>query len=155
MLEYSLEDPHTFARDRAYAPPMHEGYALFIGERRDYTRPIVVAIYSIFTVIGVLDHQNLLPRSILPYLRTFSVPFSVIISIPNNPEVPPKPALLTIVASILIVWYSFQYRIMRLDCDDLVTCSLLVSSMLCLIVSLLLTGYLIRINWKEARSLLW
>ena len=38
---------------------MHEGYALFIDEVRDYTRPIGIAVCSIFTIIGVIYLRNL------------------------------------------------------------------------------------------------
>ena len=43
---------------------MHEGYALFIEERRDYNGPFVVPVYSIIIAIGVMEHRNLLHPAI-------------------------------------------------------------------------------------------
>lgn len=58
MLRYSLDYPHAAKQDLADTPPMHEGYGLFIEERRYYTRCIGISIFFILTVVGVVYHQT-------------------------------------------------------------------------------------------------
>ena len=50
MLGYSLNHAYPLEHDVAYAPPMHEGYALFLEEGRYYTRLIIGTSASSFIV---------------------------------------------------------------------------------------------------------
>ena len=52
ILGLSLDQPHILRQDMADAPPMHEGYALFLEEERYYTRLITITNSFIVAVIG-------------------------------------------------------------------------------------------------------
>ncbi len=141
---------------RAYSPPMHEGYALFIEEGRHDTSLGPEFIISVFmqTVIRALYNRNLeLVLDAVKWDSAFWASCCCFVSWRFRG----KSALPIAVAKIpiLILWYYFRND-MELDLSGsalvlvIVNLGVSYSTLLCQ-----LAKYSIKIDWKEVRSISW
>ena len=146
MLLHSLERGHAFKYNRAYAPSMHEGYALFIEEEQYVTEFKIIIACFIFTAIRALYNRNL-ELDYVPFVLS-TVIWGMAFSAGNYLVLSGfrlESTLVITVARILISWYFFQYG------DKMI----LILNMLHPLFLWLLAKYSISIDWKEVRSLIW
>ena len=153
-LRYPLRYPYPSKQDVANAPPMHEGYALFLEEERHYTRPIGMSVYFIAVVLKAVNTGDLTVSVYDVMLWNFSLWSTHHVVLLNYRS---WSDLLSIYASSQIIWWLFfRDKNLRLDCESIIyILVILITGMLYPTFLQLLVEHSIRIDWKEIRSLLW
>ena len=159
MLLHSLKEKHAFKYNRAYAPSMHEGYALFIEEEQYVTGSTTIITCFIITAIRALYYRSLELDGV-PFVLdavTWNLAlWSSCFFVPLRFRL--KSVLLIAMARILILilWYNYHdgnTKLVRNGSTFVLVA--LISSVLVTTVSWLLVKYSIKIDWKEVRSLFW
>ena len=146
---------------RAYTPPMHEGYALFIEEGRPDTSfgPEFIAsvVWFMATVVQALYNRDLGLDRIPWVLNAINWDLALWASYCLvSWRFRMKSTLIITVAKILILWYHFHNKDTKLDCSgSTFVLFILISGVRYPAVLWLLAKYSIRIDWKEVRSLFW
>ena len=153
-LRYPLRYPYTLKQDVANAPPMHEGYALFLEEERHYIRLIYISVYFITVAINVVYTGELTVSLYDVMFWNFS-PWSnhhvLLLNYRSWSD------FSSISASSQIIWrLFFRNKNLRLDREGVIyVLVILITGMLYPTILQLLVEHSIRIDWKEIQSLFW
>lgn len=153
-LRYRLRYPYPLKQDVANAPPMHEGYALFLKEERHYTRLICISVYFITVVLHAVNTGDLKVSVYDVMFWNFSLWSTHHVVLLNYRS---WSDLLSIYASSQIIWWLFfRNKNLRLDCEGIIyVLVIFITGMLYPTFLQLFVEHSIRIDWKEIRSLLW
>ena len=145
---HSLKHKHALKDYRSYAPPRHEGYALFIKEGNYDIAYIPFIVCFILTVIPSLYNLGLNRVGSVLTAIIYGLGLWASCSLASSRS-RSRYALLVTTPRILIVIGYFSYY------EDANPYVIMIFNALYTTIVRLLDKYSIRVDWKEVRNLVW
>ena len=148
MLLHSLKHKHALKDYRSYAPPRHEGYALFIKEGNYDIARIPIIVCFILTVIPPLYNLELNRVASVLTAIIYGLGLRASCSLASSRFRSRYALLVAIPRMLIVIGYCSYYE----DANPYV---IMIFNALYPTILRLLDKYSIRVDWKEVRNLVW
>ena len=150
MLLHGLKHKHALKDYRTYAPPIHEGYALFIKEKEAHYdtefNPFIIS--CIVTAIPVLYNPELNRVAFVLTAVIYGLGLWASCCLASSRLRSRYALAITVPMILVVVKYCFHYE------DENLYMTMILGALLRTILPLLV-NYSIEIDWKDVRSFFW